>query len=160
MFDLLLPMPDPATQDAMIRWAVGGAVLGFGSILVQWFVKRVLRRAPADLALHIPGAPQVSDPTPAPWSPAGLWAAIVLAVIGAMGAWGWYGSELAQQRLGLILATVGVLQAVWQLLHVVRDIPAVGEPPPDDPDKTVAARMPAAWGGIAMACFGALVALF
>lgn len=135
------------------------ATFGFGAILVQWLSKRVLRKAPAAPPLHIPGAPKAADPAPSPWGPSGVFSAVVGAATGAVFAWGWYGPEAAMYRLGVIFAFVGVVHAVWQGLRLVRDAPAVGEAPPDDPDKTVAARMPGVLGGIALACFGALIAL-
>lgn len=156
---ILPPWPDAATLEMMRWWAAGGAAIGFGAVAVQWLAKRVLRKVPAEAQLHIPGAPRVHDPAPTPWGPAGLAALLGCAVIGAASAWGWYGPDEARRPIGVLFAVVGVLQAVRRLLGVSRDAPAVGEPPPDDPEKTVAARLPAAWGAIVFACFGVLTAL-
>jgi hypothetical protein len=155
VLQFLPPLPDQATLDAMGWWACGGAAIGFGAIVVQWLKKPRVKQAP----LAIPGAPKPDDPAPTPWGPSGLFAAVGGAVLAALWAWGWYGPEEAMSRIGVILAVLGVLQSVRLLLHTLGDVPAVGEPPPEDPDKNAAARLPGAWFGLVMAGLGVLMAL-
>ena len=161
MLDLLPLLPDPAALAAMPWWAAGGAALGLGATAFQWLTRpgvfgEIVREAP----IHVPGAPKPDDPAPAPWSPAGLRAALLGAVIGAAIGWGWYLPEESRDRVGVLFALVGVLHSAWRLLRVHRDAPAVGEPPPDDPEQTVQARLRSAWGGLVLAAFGVVMALF
>ena len=157
----LPPWPDAATLAAMPYWVIGGAAAGLAAIAFEWIVKpgvfgRVVREEP----IHVPGAPKPVDVAPPPWSAAGLRAAAIGAVVGGVAAWGWLGPKESQQSIGVTFAIVGVVQSIWLLVCIQRDAPAVGEPPPDDPAETVEARLRGAWGGVAMAAFGVVMAYF
>lgn len=155
----LPPLPDQATLEMMALWAAAGATTGFGSVFARWLLKPgVFGNIEYEPPLHIPGAPQPESPLPRPWSMAGARAAAAGAAVGALMAWGWYGPEDTQVRLGVLLALAGLARSLWYVVHTLRDVPAIGEPPPDDPDKTVAARMPGALGGAVMAALGLAMA--
>lgn len=145
----------------MAWWAVGGAAAGLASVAFQWIVKPgVFGELAREEPVHVPGAPQPADPAPPPWSLVGWRAAAIGAVLGALGAWGWYGPEDTRHRIGLIFAILGVAQSLWQLVRLHDGAPAVGEPPPDDPEDTVQARLPRAWWGLVMAALGVVMAYF
>jgi len=154
------PPPDAATIEAMKAWAAAGAALGFGALLPKWLAAHGWRGAPIEPAPHIPGAPGADKAAPAPWSAPGLGAATLGAFLGAMGAWGWYGGSSAQHAIGLAMACLGVPAALWQVLRVQRDGPAVGEPPPDDPDAAPSVLLQKALAGLGFAALGLVMAIF
>ena len=161
LLQYLPSLPTAATLEVVPYWAVGGAALGFGAILVQWLIKPgvfgdIVREPPR----HIPGAPKPDDPARSPWGPAGLGAAALGAAVAALWAWGWYGPEEEMRGIGVFVALVGVGQSLRQLLRTVRDVPAVGEAPPADPEDSVATRLRKAWSGIALAGLGLVMAVF
>ena len=158
MFDF--PPPDAATIEAMKAWAIAGAALGFGTLLPKWLAAHGWRGAPSEPTLHIPGAPGADKAAPAPWSAPGLGTATLGAFLGAMGAWGWYGGPSAQHAIGLAMACLGVPAALWQVLRVQRDGPAVGEPPPDDPDEAPSVLLFRALAGLGFAALGLVMAIF
>jgi hypothetical protein len=159
MFDLLPPLPDAATLAVLPWWIAGGATAGFGAVVFQWLTKpgvfgELVREEP----IHIPGAPAPSDPVPVPWGPAGSRAALVGALAAALWAWGWYGPEDTQHRIAIFFALAGLGQSLWELLKVHRDAPTVGEPPSDDPEQALPARLRRALGGLGFAALGVAMA--
>ena len=154
------PPPDAATIEAMKAWAAAGAALGFGALLPKWLAAHGSRGAAIEPAPHIPGAPGANEAVPAPWSASGLGAAAFGALLGAMGAWGWYGGSSAQHAIGLAMACLGVPAALWQVRRVQRDGPAVGEPPPDDPDAAPSVLLQKALAGLGFAALGLVMAIF
>ena len=159
MLALLPPLPDAATLAVLPWWIAGGAAAGFGAVAFQWLTKPGVFGEPVrEEPIHIPGAPAPSDPVPVPWGPAGLRAALVGALAAALWAWGWYGTEDTRHRIAAFFAFAGLGRSLWELLKVHRDAPTVGEPPPDDPEQALPARLQRTLGGLGFAALGVAMA--
>jgi hypothetical protein len=131
----------------MAWWAGAGAAVGLGSWAITFIVNYREDRVPRWSSacdrpgIEVPG--YHPDEEENRFAAPGM--ALQLPLVGALGgaALGWFMSlsESVDPGLQLAIELVAFTAAAFVLVRTMRDIPAVGEAPPDDPDKRVAVRV-------------------
>jgi hypothetical protein len=164
LLSFLPPMPDAATLETMAWWAGTCALVALGG----WGIARIANSrspfaGPRDREpppVEVPGyTPPGADDDRWTTLRSGLRYTLAGAFGGAMMGWLTATPESLDPGLDFLFETLGVVAAAIMLIRVMRDRPAVGEAPPDDPDDTVAARLPGAILQLTAAALFALIAL-
>lgn len=139
-------MPDAATLGQMAVWAGGGAL----TVFFGWALARIGDGCSPFAGLRAEEPPPVDIPGYEPpegehddWTTlgAGLWFTVWGALIGALIGWAQAQPDLPDDRFQLGMEVLAVCAAAFVLARTMQDIPAVGEAPPDDPDKAHSARV-------------------
>lgn len=146
LLQFLPSMPDAATLGQMAMWAGGGALTVFfgwalariGDSRSPFAGPRVEKPPPMDIPGYEPPDDEHDD-----WTTlrAGLQFTALGALGGALIGWGLTQPDLPDDRFQLGVEVLAVCAAAFVLARTMQDIPAVGEAPPDDPDKAHSARV-------------------
>lgn len=155
----LLPQLSDQARAAVAWWAGLGAAVGFGGWLINFVVnyhRRPPRRAQScdRPGVEVPGHKGDDGGRAGLMSPqAAVGVALVGAVAGGLIGLGIDGPEGLNDRLELLGQLLAVASAAFVLTRIMRDTRPVGEAPPEDPDGTLAARLPWAVVQLALAAF-------
>jgi hypothetical protein len=163
-FDLAA-LPALADLEAMVPWAIGGALAGAcGSVIHTWHERTSMVFGTAAETIgpapEVPGMPRTGPPEYS-FSAVSRWA-VAGAVIAAS-----FGYSLSTDTLEPVFATIPVVAALFALAHRIGDVlhnPAgripVGEAPPahdENDDKVV---KPGTWAAVGAALAGLAFAAF
>ena len=163
MLDLLPALPDQATLAAMPSWAAIGAAIGLGAWIFNRIAERNMRFGREDSsslpAVEVPGAELDKEPD---WTSPKLALKLTMAgaLVGAFVAWPIAAPLEDHDKFELLAAAFGLFAAMVALTRLLRDRTAVGEAPPEDPENTVARRLPGVALDVAFAVFMLAVAWF
>ena len=140
----MLQMPDAAMLETMTWWGLAGAAIALGGWAVAWLADRRSpfagpRQSPTVEVLGFTPPGENEHDWTSPRSAARL--AVAGAFGGALLSWIIAAPDELDDRLQLGMELAVVAAAALVLLRTMRDIPAVGEAPPDDPDATLAVRV-------------------